>query len=112
MVSGDSANAGTSSTNSGTTSGPNRTSIGVRDISTPAGFYNGLLAQCAIWNLILTDEEILALALGWSPTKIRTSALVFFTPFLTTTTIVDWYGNHLAVTGGTASLDGPPVALP
>jgi hypothetical protein len=103
---------GSNASNSGNVGSPVRTSIGVRDINVPAAFFGGTIGPCAIWNVSLTEEEFKALAAGWSPRRVRPSALVFYAPFLTTGTIQDWYGNNMAVTGGTASDDGPPCELP
>jgi hypothetical protein len=111
ILNGDTVNAASTATNSGAVASPVRTSIGVRDIDTPAGFFNGIIGACAIWNVELTDEECVALARGWNPRRVKGHALVFYAPFLTTGTIRDWFGNNMTVTGGTASTDGPPMAL-
>ena len=45
-------------------------------------YLNGRLAECAIWNVALTDAEIASLAKGFKPTRIRPQSLVFYAPLL------------------------------
>ncbi|MFO1185831.1 MAG: LamG-like jellyroll fold domain-containing protein [Bauldia sp.] len=74
-------NKGTNTT-SNTPAGINRTSVGVSDASSalsPIGGA-GLVALPAIWNVALTDGEVMALARGVSPLLIRPQALRFFSP--------------------------------
>lgn len=42
--------------------------------------FSGELAEAAIWNVALTDDEMASLAAGCSPLRIRPSALVFYAP--------------------------------
>ena len=67
-------------TTSNTPAGINRTSIGVSDASSalvPVGA-NGKVIWPAIWNVALTDGEVLSLAQGTPPWLIRPANLVFF----------------------------------
>lgn len=54
--------------------------------------FDGLLAECAIWDVALTPEEIVQLALGFAPTSIRLASLVSYYPFVHDYT--DWYGGN------------------
>jgi hypothetical protein len=44
------------------------------------GFFDGLIAEAAIWNVALTDAEVAALAKGVSPRRIQPTALVAYWP--------------------------------
>ncbi len=61
-----------------------RTTIGRAGDSSPAGYMDGLIAECCIWNVVLTDEEVAALAAGVHPRRIRPSALTHYWPFQNT----------------------------
>jgi hypothetical protein len=43
-------------------------------------YWPGRLAEQAIWNVALTDDEIVALSKGFKPSRIRPQALVFYVP--------------------------------
>lgn len=43
-------------------------------------FADGVIAHCAIWNVVLNSDEIKALASGVSPLYIRSSSLVSYAP--------------------------------
>lgn len=73
------ANKGTNASST-TPSGINKTTIGVKGDGTL--FYNGSLADIAIWNVALADADVAMLALGISPLLVRRSALVAYWPFL------------------------------
>lgn len=57
-----------------------QTSIGVWDRLVPVGYMSGRIAEVAVWNVALSDEEIVSLAKGFSPVLIRPSALVAYWP--------------------------------
>jgi len=42
--------------------------------------FDGLVAEVAVWNVVLDDSEIAALAQGVSPLLIRSTALVEYWP--------------------------------
>ena len=71
-------------TTSTTTPFPSRTSIGKRDNASNDRAFGaggtGYLADVAIWNVALTDAEVLSLSKGFSPLLVRPSALVFYSP--------------------------------
>jgi hypothetical protein len=64
---------------------------GMNDLCIGAQFYlssgftdhlNGAVAEAAVWDVVLTDEEFAALARGMSPRLIRTSSLQFYAPLI------------------------------
>ena len=65
-----------------TPSGIDRTSIGRIGDSTPAGYFEGKIAEVGIWNAALTDAEVASLALGVSPLLVRPQSLVFYAPLI------------------------------
>lgn len=82
-------NGGGKNTNTTSISAPvgiNRTAFGVAAESTldtpfaPGG--NGDLAEVAIWNVALTDTEVLVLASGVSPMLVRPASLVGYWPLI------------------------------
>lgn len=76
----DGGNKGTDTT-SQTPAGLNRTSIGIRDESSPVSPWaaggRGFIVWPAYWNIALSDGEALALAQGCPPWLIRPANLVF-----------------------------------
>ncbi len=82
---------------------PDRTNIGARhNVSGRGSFFDGLIAEAAIWNAALTDDEVLSLARGFSPKSIRPQSLVLYCPLVRD--VVDLRGNTLTVTGTTAAV--------
>lgn len=78
-------NGGTEFTNStsitfGTT--PTRTGIGHNARLNQDNIFNGRIAHCAIWNVVLTAEEQISLSRGFSPLLIRPSALKMYVPVI------------------------------
>jgi hypothetical protein len=51
---------------------------------TRAFFFNGRLAEVAIWNIALTDDEVISLSRGFAPYLIRPSNLRFYNRCLRT----------------------------
>lgn len=94
-------------TTSRTPSGINRLTLGVLNGSSfsspfaPAG--NGDLAEVAIWNVALSDEEVINLSEGVSPQMIRPSSLVFYAPLVRE--LVDIMGNPLSTIGSLSVSD-------
>jgi hypothetical protein len=48
----------------------------------PGNLFSGDIAECAIWNIALTAEEVASLAKGFKPSRIRPQSLVFYAPLL------------------------------
>src|SRR3990167_4624714 len=79
--------------------------------STPTLFFTGRLAECAYWNVALSDDEVAALGRGAIPLTIRHDALVgYWLPYWDVASTIDWTKNGYngTLTGTTVS-DGPPV---
>jgi len=75
------ANKGTD-TVSLTPAGIDRTSIGRAGDSTPGYYFDGSIAEAAIWSAALTDDEVAILAKGVSPLLVRPESLVFYCPLI------------------------------
>jgi hypothetical protein len=71
----------TKSTENTTTRTPLPTSLEVR-IGGDASFFDGLLAEAAIWNAALTDDEVASLAQGFKPSRVRPQSLQFYAPIV------------------------------
>ena len=90
-----------------------RTAIGRNMDSTPSSAYNGRLAEFAVWDVALTDAEVLALAGGIPAWKVRPKNLVLYVPVWGLQSPEPDYGgsqNDLTVTGATPA-NHPPVTL-
>jgi len=76
----------TAKNSSGTTFGLSpvwdRLAIGARRRSTVDGRFNGSVAECAAWDVILDDEEIKAMADGLKPNSVRPGNLKFYAPII------------------------------
>ncbi len=71
---------------------------------------NGDIAECCLWNIILTDAEVALLATGIAPWFIHPEALIFYAPLLHgySPEIDLMKGNNLTVTGATV-VAHPPI---
>lgn len=99
----DGGSKGTNAT-SRAPSGLNATDLGRNGDSTPDGFFDGSIAEAAVWNVALTDAEIAILALGYSALLVRPGALVAYWPLLGRHT------NEIDVRGGnTVTPTGSPT---
>lgn len=58
----------------------NRTGLAVLPRSSFSNYLNGRMAEAAIWNVQLTDDEIARLANGYSPLMVRPESLVAYWP--------------------------------
>lgn len=91
--------AGTLDTTNLTPAGVNRTGLGYHITSgTRSVFFNGRIAEAAIWNEALSAADIAALANGFRPSLIRPSALVFYAPLIRE--VVDVRANMSLTTSG------------
>lgn len=78
----DGANKGTEST-SVTPVDQDRIGIGCYIWGGSTGHYfDGYIAEAAIWNAALTDSEVAILAAGFSPLLVRPASLVFYAPLI------------------------------
>lgn len=107
-------------------SGLNRTAIGREVQATPANYVDGDIAEAAIWNVALTDGEVMTLSLGLSPLLVRPSGLVAYWPMAgRLSPEIDPVGRFdMTITGATQaehcriiypsdpSINSPPSAAP
>lgn len=100
FIDGGSKATNTGNQNVGTV---DRTSLGRLGDATPSGYLSGLLAEAAIWNAALTDDEVALLAKGVSPLLVRPEALVAYWPLIGNySPEIDRAGGfNLTVTGAT-----------
>jgi hypothetical protein len=103
-------NGGSKGTNSTTV---NPTSMGqmiigaMRYNGTLEEYFNGLIAIPAIWDVALTDDEVLSLAQGTRPDLVRPESLVSYQLF--DPRILDIQGHAWTNSGSTDSFDDPPL---
>lgn len=91
-----------------------RTSIGRLGRSTPGLYMSGRIAEAAIWNVALSDDDALALAAGFCPLMVRPDALVAYWPLIgvnSPETDEVAPANNLTLSG-TAQADHPPIIYP
>lgn len=90
-----------------------RISIGVLGDSSPSNFMDGLIADAALWNVSLSDDDAAALAAGVSPLLIRPDALVAYWPLIGAySPEIDEVGAFPLTLTGTAQADHPPIIYP
>lgn len=73
---------------------------------TPSNYFDGDLAELAIYNRMLTYGEIQLLAKGWVPSVVGVDGLTLYAPLLHDA--LDDFGNHGTVLGGPAASVHPP----
>ena len=71
-------------TTSSNPAGINNILLGSRWATSRGFFFNGRIAEAAIWNAALTDDEVLSLSKGFAPYLIRPSNLKFYNRCLRT----------------------------
>lgn len=92
-------------TTSLTVSGANRLTVGVLDRPSITEYFEGDIAEVAVWNVAITDADQASLTAGASPLNVRPGALVFYAPFIgRLSTEKDFRGGLSAsTTAGTAA---------
>lgn len=86
------------------------TSLGVRNTNGTSEFLDGEMAEVAIWNVALTDAEVLQLAAGYSPLLVRPQSLVLYIPLVQE--IHDLVGRIGMVNTNTTVSDHPVIINP
>jgi len=100
-----------SDTTSSTPTGVNRTSLGRLGDSSAGTYFSGLIAETAIWNAVLTDEEMAILGAGYSPLFVQPQSLIFYAPIIRD--LFDKVGGLTLSLGGSPSVDNhPPIIYP
>ena len=78
--------------------------------STYSGFFNGRIADAAIWNVALTQAEITSLSKGFVAPMIRPNALVMWVPMIGAS-LMDRRGGISFTATGTSAADHPPLFM-
>ena len=112
----DGGSKGTGAANLATAWTMDLLAVGARYVSTAYSMYfDGAIADAAIWNVALTDAEVFRLSRGVSPLLIRRKSLVFYAPLLSGGAAVerDTVGKfHLSHSGAPTWVGHPPLKYP
>jgi len=96
--------ASSTATTSVTMDTPDYIDLGTRTVGgTKAAYFSGRLADCAVWDAALTQDEVTSLYKGMSPLHIRPANLKFYAPL---------WGNaspEINLCGGTVTLGNSPT---
>lgn len=88
----------------------NRTVIGARLRSNVYSIaMEGKLAECAIWNVALSDDEILSLSKNIRPLKVRPESLVMYVPLVRDLVCLRGSASVFTTSGAPAVFDHPRV---
>lgn len=85
----------------------NTITIGAYDLAGAGGYYDGYVAEVAIWDAALDANEVYSLGLGMSPRAIRPGSLVFYAPLVRTLTN-DIVGGLTLTNNGTVAVAAHP----
>lgn len=100
-------------TTSNTPAGINRTTLGCRWDTSRSNFFDGLIAEAAIWSAALADDDIAALAKGVSPLLVRPEVIEAYWPLIGNySPEIDLVGGFSFTLSGTATADHCRVAYP
>lgn len=91
-----------------------RMAIGALADSTVDGYMSGSIGSVAIWDVVLSDDEVAALALGVDPRRIRPGSLIHYWRIEgLDSPEPDWTSNGASLTlvGTPARANNPPVEL-
>jgi hypothetical protein len=89
--------------------GIDTTTIGAIQTSTVGGYFDGSIAEAAVWSAALTDAEVATLAEGYSPLLVRPGSLVAYWPLIRDTDDDIVGGYSLTANGGPTIAVHPPV---
>lgn len=90
-----------------TPSGADRTSIGRLGRSSPTLYFGGYLVLPTIWNIALSDDEVLRLASGAHPLAVRPEAIVAHWDWTGANTEFGLRGTYPLVNSGSVPVNGP-----
>jgi len=85
--------------------------VGARDAA-DATFFSGGLAECALWNRLLTDDELRALGRGFTPAFFPRSRVFYCSIDGRTSTERNWAGTTHGTVSGAVYLEHPRVIYP
>jgi hypothetical protein len=103
----------TSNTADRTPGTPDVVSIGRTSSSASDDYTSGRIADAAVWNIALSDDDVAALADGLSPLLVRPDGLVAYWPiFGNTSPEIDIVGGFGATVTGATKDDHPRIILP
>lgn len=111
----DGGSKGTNTNNATFPIGTDSTDVGARLQSTIIAFFNGRIAEAAIWSVALTDDEVAQLSRGVSPLRIQSQSLVAYWPLYGNGSPEPDYGggvNNLTLTGSPPQADHSPRTQP
>ena len=95
-------------------SGVNRTQIGARNNASIDLFFSGRIAEVAIWNVTLTDNEITVLSNRVSPRFVRPGNLKFYSPLYGVYSLEPDYsgnGRHMTLNNGPSFVAHSPTQM-
>lgn len=110
----DGGSKGTNTQNSTPGGTIDRTVIGRRTRVTPINYVSGRVAEVGIWNVALSDNEVVRLARGEAPLFIRPENLKFYCPtwgFNSPEPDLSGFNQHMIVNGPIAA-EHPPGIVP
>lgn len=84
-----------------------RLAIGAAADSSVSAYWNGNLAECALWNVVLTPSELAELATGVTAWQVRPENLVFYAPLIRS--LNDEAGGLVLTANGTTVSNHPPI---
>lgn len=90
-----------------TPTGLNNIALGVTNTATRQIFFQGKIAEAAIWNINLTDDEVLSLSKGFAPSLIRPSNLKFYNRCIQSSK--DLYGGATLTEVNITNFDHPRI---
>jgi hypothetical protein len=101
-------NGASVATNSGssTLNDLDQPAIGARNSGSFGLFWDGMIAEAAIWTTALTADEIASLADGMTCDKVRPQSLVFYAPLVRD--LIDYKGGLTITNNNTATVANHP----
>lgn len=102
---------GTNSTDVSSVGSRTNVTIGYSPNWDPTPHQIGALGECAVWNVVLSDGEISALASGVSALRVRPASLIFYAPMESpsTNSDVNVIGKIVTHSGGVTETAHPRI---
>jgi hypothetical protein len=83
--------------------------VGARVIGSVSHYFNGRVAEAAVWNVELSDANFAELAAGVSPLLVRPDGLVFYAPLIHGKSASG--GDDYDIVGGVTLTDNATVTV-